>query len=75
MGIVAVAPALSQIEVAVINWFASIIGYDLEPAGGFLTSGGSSATLAAITTARTVKLGSTFSDAGDLHVGSVSFLH
>jgi len=63
VGVVATAPALSQIEVAVINWFASIIGYELHPSGGFLTSGGSSATLAALTTARTVKLGSSFSDA------------
>ena len=61
VAIASVAPALSQIEVAVIEWFNEILGLP-KSAGGFLTSGGSTATLGALTTARTVRLGRNFLD-------------
>jgi len=61
VAIASVAPALSQIEVAVIEWFNQIMGLP-KTAGGFLTSGGSTATLGALTVARTVRLGRNFLD-------------
>jgi aromatic-L-amino-acid decarboxylase len=61
VAIASVAPALSQIETAVIQWFAEITGLP-STTRGFLTSGGSTATLGAITTARTVLLGRDFLD-------------
>ena len=57
----AVAPVLNQLETNVIRWLCQIIGYP-ESARGFLTSGGSMATLSAITTARDIHLGEKFSD-------------
>ena len=60
VGVSAVAPALSQIEGNVIRWFCQMMGFG-ESAGGFLTSGGSLATLSALTTARHVRLGEDFS--------------
>lgn len=61
VSIASVAPALSQIEIAVIEWFIEIMGLP-GSAGGYLTSGGSTATLGALTTARTVRLGRNFLD-------------
>jgi aromatic-L-amino-acid decarboxylase len=60
VGVAAVAPALSQIEGNVIRWFCQIMGYP-DSARGFLTSGGSLATLSALTTARQTCLGEDFS--------------
>lgn len=60
LGVSVVAPALNQIEGNVIRWFCQIMGLG-EAAGGFLTSGGSLATLSALTTARHVRLGEDFS--------------
>jgi aromatic-L-amino-acid decarboxylase len=57
-----VAPAFVQIEANVLRWFSEIIGYP-EQARGFLTSGGSMATLSALITARHVRLGDDFSKA------------
>jgi len=62
LGVAAVAPALAQIEGNVIRWFCQIMDYP-HTARGFLTSGGSMATLSAITTARQVRLGDDFSKA------------
>ncbi|MDP6720120.1 MAG: pyridoxal-dependent decarboxylase, partial [Pirellulaceae bacterium] len=45
------APAIAQIETAVIRWFCEMVGYSTG-SGGFLTSGGSLANLSAIVTAR-----------------------
>ena len=59
VGIAAVAPALSQIEASVVQWFCEIVGYPAG-AGGFLTSGGSLANLSAVITARTHQLGEDF---------------
>ena len=59
VGVAAVAPAFAQIEANVIRWFSEIIGYP-KGARGFLTSGGSMASLSAIITARHVKLGEDF---------------
>ena len=59
LGVAAVAPALNQIEANVIRWFCQMMGFG-ESAGGFLTSGGSLATLSALTTARHVRLGEDF---------------
>lgn len=60
LGVVGVAPALGQIEGNVIRWFCEIMGYP-QSARGFLTTGGSLATLSAVTTARHVRLGENFS--------------
>jgi aromatic-L-amino-acid decarboxylase len=60
LGISVVAPALGQIEANVIRWFCQIMGFGTA-AGGFLTTGGSLATLSALTTARHVRLGEDFS--------------
>ena len=54
------APALAQIEVAVLRWFCDIVGYPAG-AGGFFTSGGSLSIWSAIVTARRCKLPGTFS--------------
>ncbi len=59
-GVVAVAPALNQIEANVIRWFCRIMGLP-DSAGGFLSSGGSIANLSAVITARHVMLGEDFS--------------
>ncbi len=60
VGVAGVAPALSQIESNVIRWFCQIMDYP-SSARGFLTTGGSLATLSAVTTARHVRLGEDFS--------------
>jgi len=60
LGVSVVAPALNQIEANVIRWFCQIVGLGAG-AGGFLTSGGSMATLSALTTARQIRLGEDFS--------------
>ncbi len=60
VGAAAVAPALSRIEANVVQWLCDIVGYP-ESARGFLTSGGSLATLSAMITARHVVLGDDFS--------------
>ena len=62
VGVTMVAPAFVQIEANVLRWFSEIIGYP-EQARGFLTSGGSMATLSALITARHVRLGEDFSKA------------
>jgi aromatic-L-amino-acid decarboxylase len=50
------APGLAQIETTVIRWFCDLVGYPAE-SGGFLASGGSTATLTAVITARVNRLG------------------
>ena len=59
VGVAAVAPAFAQIEANVVRWFCEIVDYP-STARGFLTSGGSMASLSAIITARHVKLGEQF---------------
>ncbi|MEM8486774.1 MAG: aminotransferase class V-fold PLP-dependent enzyme [Bacteroidota bacterium] len=59
VGVAAVAPAFVQMEANVIRWFCDIIGYP-STARGFLTSGGSMASLSALITARHVNLGEDF---------------
>ena len=61
VGVATVAPAFAQIEANVIRWFCEIIGYP-KTARGFLTSGGSMASLSAIITARHTRLGESFSN-------------
>lgn len=61
VGVAVVAPALTQLEANVVRWFAEIIGYP-PAARGFLTSGGSMATLSAVITARHTRLGEQFLD-------------
>nr|XP_061803724.1 aromatic-L-amino-acid decarboxylase-like [Nerophis lumbriciformis] len=61
VGVAVVAPALTQLEANVVRWFAEIIGYP-PAARGFLTSGGSLATLSAVITARHKQLGEQFLD-------------
>ncbi len=51
VGVWLAAPALSQLEATVVQWFAEIIGYPRE-ARGILTTGGSLANFSAIVTAR-----------------------
>lgn len=61
LGAAVVAPALNQLEANVIRWFSEILGFP-SSARGFLTSGGSLATLSAVTTARHTRLGEQFLD-------------
>mgnify|MGYP000076320564 CR=1 FL=1 len=58
-GVWAAAPALVQLEVNVIRWFCELVGYPKQSLG-FLTSGGSLATLSAVTTARCERLPENF---------------
>lgn len=50
------APLLSQMEVTIIKWLGSLVGYDQKTCGGVLTSGGSMANLTALIVARDHKL-------------------
>jgi aromatic-L-amino-acid decarboxylase len=59
VGVFAAAPGLAQIEANVVSWFCSIAGYP-RGSGGVLTSGGSSANLSALVTARREKLPENF---------------
>lgn len=59
VGVWVAAPALVQLELNVVRWFCSIVGYG-EGSGGILTSGGSLANLTAIVTARRVRLPEAF---------------
>lgn len=65
-GVFAAAPGLVQLELNVIRWFCGLVGFGVG-AGGFLASGGSTATLSALVTARQEKLGESFLD-GVLYV-------
>jgi aromatic-L-amino-acid decarboxylase len=51
VGVWAAAPALAQLEAAVVRWFADLIGYPQE-ARGLLTTGGSMANFTALVAAR-----------------------
>lgn len=55
VGVWVAAPALVQLELNVIRWFCSIVGYGAG-SGGILTSGGSIANLTAMVTARRERL-------------------
>jgi aromatic-L-amino-acid/L-tryptophan decarboxylase len=55
VGVFAAAPALAQLEVNVVAWFAGLAGYP-EAARGLLTSGGSLANFTALVTARRERL-------------------
>lgn len=55
VGVWVAAPALVQLELNVVRWFCSIVGYGAS-SGGILTSGGSLANLTAIVTARRERL-------------------
>jgi aromatic-L-amino-acid/L-tryptophan decarboxylase len=59
VGVWAAAPALSQIEAVVAQWFSQIIGYPPQ-ARGLLTTGGSLAAFTAIVTARRERLPENF---------------
>ena len=59
-GVVAVAPALNQLEANVVRWFCEIMGYPAS-ARGFLTSGGSLANWSGLVAARYAQLGEDFS--------------
>ncbi len=60
----------SQVELVVLDWFKTMLGYPAE-AGGLLVSGGSMANLTALTAARHNKLGERFDD-GVLYVSEQS---
>jgi aromatic-L-amino-acid decarboxylase len=57
----ATAPGIVQIEMNVIRWICDLFGYPAE-ARGILTTGGSTANLSAIVTARRARLGDDFLD-------------
>ncbi len=59
VGVWLAAPALSQLEAAVLRWFAQVIGYPAE-ARGILTTGGSLANFSAVVTARRTLLPENF---------------
>jgi 5-histidylcysteine sulfoxide synthase len=50
------APGLVHLEQEVIKWFIHLMGYDEKMALGYLTTGGSSATMNALIMARLIKL-------------------
>src|SRR5260370_10515587 len=59
VGYFGTSPGCAQIDMTVVRWFCDLLG--LPPsAGGVLTSGASMATLTAIVTARTLRLGEDF---------------
>ncbi len=66
LGVAAVSPTLNAIEANVVRWFCEIVGYSPK-ALGFLTSGGSMASLSAVITARQSQLGDNFSK-GTLYI-------
>jgi aromatic-L-amino-acid decarboxylase len=72
VGLSATAPVLAQIEANVVRWFAAIVGYPAA-ARGFLTTGGSLATLSAVVTARHPLLGEQVLD-GILYTGEHAHL-
>ncbi len=55
MGVWAAAPALAQLEAAVVRWFSDLVGYSRE-ARGLLTTGGSMANFTALVAARRNRL-------------------
>ena len=59
VGVWVAAPALVQLELNVVRWFCSILGYGAG-SGGILTSGGSLANFTAIVTARRERLPEAF---------------
>jgi len=59
VGVWAAAPALAQLEAAVVRWFADLIGYPPE-ARGVLTTGGSLANFTALVAARRDRLPDNF---------------
>jgi aromatic-L-amino-acid/L-tryptophan decarboxylase len=59
VGVWMAAPALAQLEVNVLRWFADMIGYPRE-ARGLLTTGGSMANFTALVTARRNRLPENF---------------
>ena len=59
VGVWLAAPALSQLEAAVIRWFSDMVGYPSE-ARGILTTGGSLANFTALVTARRDRLPENF---------------
>jgi aromatic-L-amino-acid decarboxylase len=65
-GIFAAAPGLVQLELNVVRWLCELVGFG-RGSGGFLASGGSTATLSAVVAARHEKLGEEFLD-GVLYV-------
>lgn len=67
VGVWLAAPALAQLEAAVVRWFAEIIGYPRE-AGGVLTTGGSMANFIAIVAARRALLSENL-QAGTIYAG------
>ena len=50
------APGLVTLEMEVIKWFQTLVGYDDQTSQGFLTSGSSLATLSALSMARKEKV-------------------
>jgi aromatic-L-amino-acid/L-tryptophan decarboxylase len=65
-GIAAPAPALVQMEASVLRWLCDLFGLP-PPSQGVFTPGGSMSNLSAIVTARSAKLGESFSD-GTMYV-------
>jgi aromatic-L-amino-acid decarboxylase len=61
VGVWVAAPALVQLELNVVRWFCSAMGYG-SGSGGVLTSGGSLSNLTAIVTARRERLDDDFRD-------------
>lgn len=59
VGVWVAAPALVQLELNVVRWFCTILGYG-PGSGGILTSGGSLANFTAIVTARRERLPEAF---------------
>ena len=59
VGVWLAAPALSQLEATVVQWFAQIVGFPRE-ARGLLTTGGSLANFGAVVTARRNRLPENF---------------
>jgi aromatic-L-amino-acid decarboxylase len=59
VGYFGTSPGCAQIDTTVVRWFCDLLGFP-PSAGGVLTSGASMATLTAIVTARSLRLGEDF---------------
>lgn len=57
------SPGGAEVEIVTINWLLELVGFPVKEGGGIFTSGGSTANLTGLTTARKMKCGEDFDNA------------
>ncbi len=57
------SPGGAEVEIVTINWLLEMVGFPVKEGGGIFTSGGSTANLTGLTTARKMKCGEDFDNA------------